>query len=244
MGSQNDMRHVSIKYTYKFSPHSVETSDFFFKCLANTAISDFLCVLPSLPAYLPHHSSLSILGNAFLAPSRLAAAERARSDPDVQPGPVFWLQPPSCSPVEEVNFADGAAFCEGEANKTPKLKKKNTQETSGDKSFNRSKVKVYSHRWNRASSAPLRPPQTAADMVRAAVDLVERDGDGARCLVGLLASATLALTAKGASANSSRTCGVSDPPESIGYTPECIIHRSICNGRRVSCLPDVNELAS
>lgn len=60
-------------------------------------------------------------------------------------------------------------------------------------SFGCSKAKVYSHRWNRASPAPLRPSQSAADMVRAAVDLVERDGDGARCLVGLLASATLAL---------------------------------------------------
>lgn len=28
------------------------------------------------------------------------------------------LQPPSCSPVEEVDFADGAGFSEGEANKT------------------------------------------------------------------------------------------------------------------------------
>lgn len=91
--------------------------------------------LTAAPACLLHHSSLSILGNAFLAPSRLAEAERARSDPDIQPGPVFWLQPPSCSPVEEVNFADGAAFCEGEANKTPKLQiyiYTHTQETSGD----------------------------------------------------------------------------------------------------------------
>lgn len=59
-------------------------------------------------------------------------------------------------------------------------------------SFSRSKATVYSRRWNRASPAPLRPSQSAADMVRAAVDLLERDGDGARCLVGLLASATLA----------------------------------------------------
>lgn len=53
-----------------------------------------------------------------------------------------------------------------------------------------SKAKVYSHRWNRAPPAPLRPPQTAADMVRAAVDLVgERWGRGKRVLVGLLATA-------------------------------------------------------
>lgn len=69
--------------------------------------------------HLQHHSSLSILGNAFFALTLLDAAEKARNDPDVQPRPVFCLQPPSCSPVEEVNFADGAGFSEGEANKTP-----------------------------------------------------------------------------------------------------------------------------
>lgn len=63
------------------------------------------------------HSSLSILGNALLAPSPLAAAERALSDPDVQPWPCFLLLPPSCSPVEEVNFADRAGFSEGEASR-------------------------------------------------------------------------------------------------------------------------------
>lgn len=81
-------------------------------------ISVFVYLLSSVTAYLLHHTSLSILGNACLAPRLLAAAEKARSDPDMLPGPVFSLQPPSCSPVEEVNFADRAGFSEGEANKT------------------------------------------------------------------------------------------------------------------------------
>lgn len=49
----------------------------------------FVYAVPSQTAYLQYHSSLSILGNAFLAPSLLAAAEKARSDPDMQAGPVF-----------------------------------------------------------------------------------------------------------------------------------------------------------
>lgn len=82
--------------------------------------------------HLLHHSSLSILGNAFFAPKLLAAPEQALNNPDVQPRPVFCLQPPSCSPVEEVNFADGAGFSEGEANKTSQLKK--IQPTAGENS--------------------------------------------------------------------------------------------------------------
>lgn len=35
-----------------------------------------------------------------------------------KPRPVFSPWPPSCSPVEEVNFADRAGFTEGEALKT------------------------------------------------------------------------------------------------------------------------------
>lgn len=72
-----------------------------------------------MSAYLSLSDSLSILGNAFLAPSLLATANRVSSDPEVEGRPaVFSPQPPSCSPVEEVNFADRAGFSEGEANKT------------------------------------------------------------------------------------------------------------------------------
>lgn len=53
------------------------------------SVTVFVYLLPSVSEYLLHHTSLSILGNAFLAPRLLAAAEKARSDPDMLPGPVF-----------------------------------------------------------------------------------------------------------------------------------------------------------
>lgn len=153
-------------------------------------------LLPSLTAYLLHHSSLSILGNAFLAPPLLAAAEKSPEWPGhAKRGPVFWRQPPSCSPVWGSTFrwqgwvhrgrGEQNIFHRGDWKKTTTTKQ---QETRGELLISHTEAKGVQSSVKSCSPAPLRPPQTW--WVRAAVVLRETGTE--ERVVGLL----LAVSAK------------------------------------------------